>query len=167
MGKPQQVKVVFPHSEGAETMWADKLADHRYRLDNVPLFVYGVGLGDVFTVKRVDGDDRPYFDRVVERTPNWTYRLILAGVHGEDARRDELLSRVKAHARHSGIFQGTFVSLHVPESPQRDELDALIDEGEREGLWQSEVSSGPDLPVGTNDDARDRDRLGRLPEREN
>lgn len=147
MAESRQAKVVFPHSEEAETMWADTLADCRYRLDNVPLFVYGVGLGDVFTVKHFEGDDRPYFDRVVERSPNSTYRLILADAPEHEPRRDALLSRVKPHASHSGIFKGTFLSLNVPESPRRDELDALIDEGEREGLWQSEVSSGPDLPV--------------------
>jgi hypothetical protein len=152
MAEPRQVKVVFPYGEGAETMWADPLGASKYRLDNVPLFAYGVSLGDVFLTKHVDGDDRPYFERVVERSPNWTYRLILSELPTEalDA-REHLLKRVLSYGDHSGLYDKRFVSINVPDSVNREAMDGVVEQGEAEGFWQSEVSSGPDLPVSASD----------------
>lgn len=44
-----QRKVLFPFEFGAESMLADDLGNNRYRLDNVPLFAYGISYGDEFT----------------------------------------------------------------------------------------------------------------------
>lgn len=90
----KQTKVVFPYNEGAETMWCDQLGSDKYRLDNVPLFAYGVGYGDVFRATTEEGDDRPYFGEVTERSNNWTYRLVLNLV--PEARIDERDRLLKA-----------------------------------------------------------------------
>jgi Domain of unknown function (DUF4265) len=81
-----RVKGVFPFDFGVETMWADRPEGGQYRLDSVPFFAYGVSLRDTFEVKAVDGDPRPYFDKLVRRSGNRTFRITLAEKLPECAR---------------------------------------------------------------------------------
>jgi len=47
------VKVAFQlepeacHGSGTETLWAERVDERRFRLRNVPFFVFGVAAGDV------------------------------------------------------------------------------------------------------------------------
>lgn len=40
---------------GAESLWAKKVSEGKYRLDNSPLYVYGYSLGDVVSAVEKEG----------------------------------------------------------------------------------------------------------------
>jgi uncharacterized protein DUF4265 len=147
-----QIKVVFKLAAGndpqAETMFADDLGGGTYRLDNVPDLAYGVSLGDVFTTYSVEDDNWPYFERVIRRSENWTYRLIKT--RGLSPQRElefkSLFDRLRRYADYvSSAADEGWYALNVPNAQADDGLDELARLGEREGLWQWEISSGPDL----------------------
>lgn len=150
-----QVKVVFeldPANAAAyeyETMWAYDLGDGQYMLDNVPNMAYGVSVGDVFTCKRSERDERPYFSHVTRRSNNWTYRLIRSeGLTPEQlSRLDDLRARIREHATASSIDALNGWYAYSVLDTAGDEIEELVAAGESEGLWESEVSSGPDLGV--------------------
>ncbi|HVB65597.1 MAG TPA: DUF4265 domain-containing protein [Nitrolancea sp.] len=143
----QQVKVVFPLDEGpAETMWADDVGGGIYRLDNVPIFAYDVGLGDVFVGKSVDGDERLYFDRVVERSGDYTFRIIVLEDQWLDRRAEveENLSRVRKFSSAESSWGTDGFAFNVLGKRDIEELESVLEEGARRGLWEWELSAGPD-----------------------
>jgi hypothetical protein len=138
-----QVKVVFPFDLGAETMWADRLEGGKYRLDNIPSFAYGVSLGDIFEAKAVEGDPRPYFDRVLSRSGNRTFRITLA----ENLPESAVTSVEEAQAALKGVSDGQdrhgpeYFVYNVPPGPETSKIESLLDAGEDEGLWSWELST--------------------------
>jgi hypothetical protein len=71
------VKVRLTDAGMVETLWAARVADGRFRLDNAPWFAYGVSIGDIVeATELVPG----MFDfvRVVEPSGARTIRLHLA-----------------------------------------------------------------------------------------
>ena len=59
----------------AEVLWGERTMDDAFRIDNVPLLVFGVSTGDLVPVR---GDAEPFhFDGVAERGGHSTYRVML------------------------------------------------------------------------------------------
>ena len=75
------VKVAFDvqNDDGSteiETLWAEPLGNHVYRLDNSPFYVYSISWQDeVFAPPSADG--LPTFQRVVSKSGNRTVRIRL------------------------------------------------------------------------------------------
>ena len=70
--RPDLVKVYFLFSEQdraggveAESLWAEAVGDRKFRIDNLPFYVYGVSLGDIVVARLIEG--RLVFDEVVAR----------------------------------------------------------------------------------------------------
>jgi hypothetical protein len=71
------VKVLLTGPDGeVETLWAITRADHRYELDNLPWFAYGVSVGDVVEAAP-DEDGVLVFQRVLQKSGNRTVRVML------------------------------------------------------------------------------------------
>lgn len=139
---PEQVKVVFPSDVGAETMWADAIGDDIYRLDNVPLFAYDVNLHDVFKAKRVVGDDRPYFDHVLERSSNKTVRVTLPENRSEpdNARIHAMLAELLAASTGHSQYGEEYFVYNIPAGEAFEALATRLDEGEDDSAWDWELS---------------------------
>ena len=76
------VRVVFKldksdwHEHGTETMWAEPLGHDRYRLENIPFYVYGISYGDTVVAKMTGG--LLFFQNVSQNGGHSTYRIFLA-----------------------------------------------------------------------------------------
>lgn len=139
-------KVVFPTGVGAETMWAERLADGNYKLNNTPMLVDGISHSDIFRAKSVDGDDRPYFDHVVSRGPYFTYRVIAQeNLSTEsDAKLKGMFSKLQAVAFDWTRFSDDGAAYSIDKGVDMGDLDAELDRGEDEGIWDWGVTSPPD-----------------------
>jgi hypothetical protein len=138
----KQQKVLFPFELGAESMWADDLGNNRYRLDNVPLFAYGISYGDEFTARRRE-EEQLYFERVLSRGGAWTYRATLNDgmSHNPEAMRliDEITSRARLNSKYGdGQFAFSF-----PDAHDRVLIESLFEKGTQSGFWDWEISSSP------------------------
>jgi Domain of unknown function (DUF4265) len=143
----KQVKAVFRIDEGpAETMWADLLADGTYRLGNIPLFAYGINLGDTFTATFFEGDERPYLDRVTHRSGNRTFRITLGEDLPTDAARrlQEIRTALDEVSSGHSSYGPDYLVYNVAPGKQRTDVERLLDVGEDEGLWSWELS----VPIG-------------------
>src|SRR3990167_1767100 len=56
-----------------ESVWAIRLSNCMYELQNLPLFIDNISYEDIFTVKKEDGI--LCFDKIFSRSGNSTYRL--------------------------------------------------------------------------------------------
>lgn len=72
------VKIRILDGELSETVWASKLDDGCFRLENPLFVVYGYALGDVVDVSEAKaGDAIPIVHRVVRRSGHSSYRIFL------------------------------------------------------------------------------------------
>jgi hypothetical protein len=70
-----QVKVALRGPDGdVETLWAEHLGDHRYRLDNTPWYAYGISWRDIVEA-RPDAEGQLQFQRVLEKSGHRTVRI--------------------------------------------------------------------------------------------
>ncbi|HTU69157.1 MAG TPA: DUF4265 domain-containing protein [Candidatus Baltobacteraceae bacterium] len=136
-----QQRVVFPFDEGAEILWCDKLLSDKYRVDNIPLFAYGVSVGDVISTKRVDGDDRPYFNSLIERSGNKTCRVTVGEGMSGIADVLERLSELAKLASGIERYGRDYVAFNFPPSCDLDYIEARLNDGEDKGYWDWELSS--------------------------
>ena len=124
-------------------MWADPLGNGKYRLDNIPLFAYDVNLGDVFLAKTLDGDTRPYFDKILQRSGNRTFRLTLAESLSSDAaeRISDAKVALEGICNGSSRYGSEYFVYSVPPQIETSAIEGLLDEGEDDGLWSWELST--------------------------
>jgi hypothetical protein len=59
----------------AEFLWGVKTGDGVYRIDNIPLLVFGLSMGDEVRVRL--SDEGLEFDRVTDRGGHSTYRIMI------------------------------------------------------------------------------------------
>ena len=100
-----------------ETLWANPLGGNLYRLDNTPLFAYGVSWKDVVEAVPQQGA-LPLFTRVVEKSGHRTVRVILQNA-------DEL-ERLKSGMLALGCsFEGAWSKLIGIDIPAGASLEAV------------------------------------------
>lgn len=139
------VRVVFSRGRPGERMRADDLGGGEYRLDDVPVFTYGISYGDVFAAEERDGE--VLFARVLRRGAHATYRLTTNERLAFDAAARELLERVTALAALRRTYGIDDVALSVPSGERARDVERLLGEGERRGFWDWECSCAPDDPI--------------------
>src|SRR5687767_7926575 len=81
-GNAVKVLLTVPDGE-VETLWAIARGDHRYELDNLPWFAYGVSVGDVVEASP-DEDGVLVFERVLHKSGNRTVRVMLEHAEASD-----------------------------------------------------------------------------------
>jgi hypothetical protein len=139
-----QDKDGFPpfHSEG---LWAIRLNDERYELDNIPFFAYGVSCCDVITVR-----ERPQgyytFDRLVEERGHSTLRVILSEGSKDCRPLLERAKDIREILRKLGcsveLNSDPFViAVDVPPSVSLTDVRKILDPGEEKGLWGYEEAT--------------------------
>ncbi|MFC8519584.1 DUF4265 domain-containing protein [Streptomyces sp. NPDC057257] len=123
-----------------EEIDATEMGGGRFRIEGVPVFVYGLAVGDVVKVARVHGDDRLWVTEVVEQAGHWTSRV----VPKDPAALDDVASLFqelgcRAHATPFGL-----VAVDVPASAPAGPVLALLDQGAAAGRWHFDLGVGPE-----------------------
>src|SRR5262245_3626053 len=62
---------------GAETLWAQRVGDNEYEIDNIPFYVRGVSAGDIVSVSEKEG--ALVFQSVLKDSGHSTIRVIIKG----------------------------------------------------------------------------------------
>lgn len=122
------------HSHALETLWAEPLGDHKYRLQNVPFYASGLSYEDVVTAEPVG--DQIIMQSVVDRGGHSTYRLYLSNGVTVDS---EAFTR---HWRPLQSIGATFeqanerlFAVDIPRTTDIYEAYALMQAGEENNVW--------------------------------
>lgn len=135
------VKIVFELPEGspygAESLWAEKVAEGRYRLDNSPFYVYGYSLKDV--VAAIEEEGALVVKGSCLRGGHSTYRVFLAeGLTVESPEYETYWRRLK---RLGCTYEGAnkrLLALDVPPLADIFAVYRILEEGETAGIWEFE-----------------------------
>lgn len=134
-------KVVFSleesdwHSHATESMWARSEGADRFRLENVPFYVYRVSYGDVVTTVTEEG--QRFFHGVSERSGHSTYRIFLTEEASEEG-FDEYWSTLRSVG--CTYERGTDYLIAVDVPPEADIYEAYeaLERGVRAKAWDFE-----------------------------
>src|SRR5215470_5246306 len=132
------VKVLFRlapgawHGSAAETVWAERVDQRRFRLRNVPFYAFGVSAEDVVFAKPFEGVFE--FESVSIRGGHSTYRIIASKTVCSDALRQKWQQLECLGCTYE---QGPGRLMAVDVRPRADihKVYSILEEGEHEGIW--------------------------------
>lgn len=120
-----------------EGMWAVRLDEGRFRLDNIPFFVFGVSCFDIFSALRQE-DGRLKFHRVLKAGGHSTLRIILEDIlidQRPDWERFQELREVFRGLGCSSEITPGMMSIDVPPEVSLTKVRAILDDGETKNFW--------------------------------
>jgi hypothetical protein len=137
------VKIRFPLPEEdqaggvlAETLWAVSLGGGRYRLENIPFYIYGVSAEDVVSAENVDGFLE--FREVVSPSGHSTYRVFPRDPLPPPDVIEERLAALRALGTSSERGK-RLITLDVPPDADIDAIYRVFEYGDDvEKLWSME-----------------------------
>lgn len=137
-------KVVFKlgndawHGYQTEALWAKKVEDDVYQLDNSPFFANDVSYRDVIAVERKDG--QLFFQSVKKRSGHSTYRVILNEglTHHHFTKFWEHILKHGCTYEHGDMLSLPLYTIDVPHNSDIEEVYAWLVEGENEDIWDFE-----------------------------
>lgn len=146
VGDESTAHVVFPlaQDEGwppvaSERVWAAKVAEHSYRIDNPPWFVPDLAVGDVVHAVAPNDDSHPVFTEVLERSDHVTIRLVCfrhGPLKGDLARALAPFTAMGVYGE--GAPQYGMLALDIePEAPV-GQIVSLLRDGCEAGWWEYE-----------------------------
>jgi hypothetical protein len=116
-------KVGFYDDDGdVETLWAIRVGENLYRLDNSPFFIYGVSWQDVVEAQPEE-DGFLFFVRVVEKSGHCTLRVMFNDFSAEDAEAEPILADIK----NLGCSYEGDVNVLVIDVPPEVNLETVTD----------------------------------------
>ena len=137
-------KIVVSLSEDApsseETLWAERVAEALYRLDNTPWYAMGCALDDI-----VECEERPgefaRFVRVVRPSGNRTIRLFVPDTLERNAMKQKIfayLQRFGCVFEEFGSSKG-LIAVSIPVTANWDSISAWLSEIEnnQSAYWES------------------------------
>ena len=122
---------------GAENLWAAALGDGRYRIDNIPFYVYGISLDDVVHAEEIGG--RLVFREVVSRSGHSTYRILVkdsAGFNGTDF--TSLWPALEELGCSREVASRRWIAIDVPPTTDVFSVYSILEAGEEQGVWTFE-----------------------------
>lgn len=115
-----------------ETLWAEYLGHNRYRVRNSPFFAFGISNEDIILCTESQG--HPKFQRVLIRGNHSTYRIRLNDVSIGDGIFQEHWMPLEAIG--CSFEEGPVLSVDVPPETDINATYALLEAGERAGVWE-------------------------------
>ena len=123
---------------GSERLWAKKVGDYSFEVDNIPFFVKGVSSGDVVTAEEKEGT--LYFKEVEKLSGNSTIRVV---VFGDDNVKDKTTIGLRSDLEKRGCeieISKTYnlISINVPPLASLKEVIEHLKKGAVEFKWDYE-----------------------------
>jgi hypothetical protein len=137
----QHVKILFSLEQdddgyppvSAETLWAIKVGEGLFRIDNIPFFVTDIAVGDVVSAEKDEG--MLCYKEVVQTSGHSTYRVVVYN-HDEVSEVRGIFKQLGCSTEQSHL-RG-LIAIDVPASVPRDELKRVLDSGREQDRWDYE-----------------------------
>lgn len=125
------------HGHTSESLWATRLDDGLYKVENSPFFARGISYEDIVEVTQRDGVN--IFVRTVFPSGGSTYRIIL-GKNTTKAQFEHFWGFLAAEGctYEQGDFGYIMYSVDVPKEADIHQVFAFLNEGETQKVWDFE-----------------------------
>jgi len=125
------------HGHSFESLWATKLEDGIYRVENSPFFVKGLAFEDIVETQVADGAN--LFVKTVTSSGRSTYRII-PNEGTDEAKFDSFWTPLKGEGctYEQGNFGYDIYSVDVPDVADIHKVFALLETGLSNSVWDFE-----------------------------
>ena len=125
------------HGHATETVWAEQVGLHRYRIRSVPFYAKDLGYGDVVTT--VPKDQGEVVERVTIRSGHSTYRLFLQkSVAFDSPTFQRHWEPILALGCTMERATERLIAVDVPPNAPIHAVYRLLEQGEHDGAWEFE-----------------------------
>lgn len=135
------VKILFQPNDdyytSTESLWAEDLGDHQYRLRNSPWYIYGISFEDV--VRALPGEGGVLeFVEVVQRSGSSTFRVLLREGISDDqfARQWKPLDALGCTLERA---KEGFYAIDAPPGIDLNKVAERLSSGKEHGVWDWET----------------------------
>ena len=120
-----------------ENLWAEPLGGNRFRIDNIPFYVYGVSSEDVVIANEVEG--RLRFQEVAIRGGHSTYRVLVKDAAGyENKGFQNLWARLRELGCSYEVAKRCWITIDVPPDSDVFAVYRILEEESADGGWTFE-----------------------------
>lgn len=109
----------------SETLWAVRVAENQYRLDNSPFFAFGLSWQDIVETQ-VGPDGTLGYIRTIEKSGNRTVRIVFTEYPSTDERSRTVLEEIRKLGCSYEGMQPKLVSINVPPDVSLESLTNLL-----------------------------------------
>lgn len=139
----EPVKIAIVQGGHVETLWAEPLADGHYRIDNIPLEIFNLSLGDV--VVGSERNDLLYGDALYDKSGNQTVRVkVPDGLSSPLGVR--VIQALDAAGATYETYGDTLLSANVPPEVDFEDVRLKLTMLEREGIKFEQLDRSPSHP---------------------
>lgn len=142
--KEGYVHIVFPLDTdesgyppvGSERLWAKKVSDGLFEIDNIPFFVTGLASGDRVTVEEKEGV--LFYKSTEEYSGNSTLRVVVYESNGKEisGTTRDLRKQLEDMGCTSELSNTpNLIAIDVPKGVSLSEVIEYLKVGEEEGRW--------------------------------
>jgi len=111
----------------------------RFRIESIPVFVYGLARFDVVKIVRVDGDARLWVERPLEASGHWTVRILPRDRLGLETVAGEF----RAQGHHSYATPFGLVAVDVAPAADVSAVMRRLEKGRESGAWDFDIGVQP------------------------
>jgi hypothetical protein len=120
-----------------ESMWAVKVGDGLYEIENIPFYAKGIGLGDIVGTTASETGSL-VFDRVASSRGHSTLRLVF--IEMRERKRIEKALEALGCGWEGGV-EPSLISVDVPPAASFDEVLKLVSEACTQGILDYETAA--------------------------
>lgn len=122
-----------------ETVWAKKVSENEYEIDNIPFYVRGISSGDIVSAKNEGGE--LLYEKLLTPSDNSTLRVIVMDKNYKEETESNLRKYfIELGCEIEGNQPGMF-AVGVPASINLEPLISYLAECEKKGLWGYEEAA--------------------------
>ena len=131
------------HEFSAETIWCEVLGENRFRLLNIPLYVYGASFGDIVLAFENDKETNfPIVEEVIESSGHSTYRIFVYAGAVDNLEFDKYWNPVEnLGCSFEGQTGNKMLGVDVPPKTDIFKLYKFLQEGENSEVWGFEEAN--------------------------
>lgn len=141
MDNKKLVKVFFDllgekHAPGTESVWAEHVKHNQFRVDNNPLYMYGVSYNDIVSVNV--RENNLFFDSVVQRGGHSTFRVFFKI---SDPNPDFIKEQLQPFLDMGCSYEGDGKRLYAIDVPPEVNVEEIVQHlkvGENIRKWEYE-----------------------------
>jgi hypothetical protein len=132
----------WPPSD-VEWLWCESVDAARYRVDNIPIYVRGVAVGDVIEV--CHEEPGPTFARVVADSGHGTVRIIFLSDYDASVEPGQRLWQaiLAAGCSFEGLSNSKLYAIDVPGREEFRNIRSTLEDGARSGIWDYDEAKVP------------------------
>lgn len=123
------------HGMTAERLWASEIEGGHYRIENNPMYAYGISFADIVDVE-FDAQDQIVFDKVIRKSGHSNYRILLRKGIGRSEFESVWPNLESLGCRYESTQDPDRVyAIDVPPDVDVHYVYSVLLLGEKRGLW--------------------------------